>query len=267
MSITSDYHLHTPRCKHAKGPLEAYVERACQLGLRQVGFADHNPLPNKLGADARMDESELDDYVADVLRLRDRFRGQIEVLLGIEMDYLEGLESYCEKMIAQYPWDYVLGSIHYLDSECRISSWPRKFTGDATALYRRYFELVRKLARSGLYDVVAHFDVVKRSGRSIPAPLDGDLQHTLEEIARAGLCLEINTSGHRHPELTKPEPYPSFPIIEQAILLKIPLTVNSDAHEPSQVGFKFVEMTGKLHQCGCGSVATFRQRSRTMVEL
>ena len=267
MSITADCHLHTPRCKHAKGPLEAYVERACQLGLRQVGFADHNPLPNKLGADVRMGESELDDYVADVLRLRDRFRGQIEVLLGIEMDYIEGLEAYCEKMIARYPWDYILGSIHYLDPECRISSWPRRFTGDATALYRRYFELVRKLVSSGLCDVVAHFDVVKRSGRSLPAPLDGDLRRTLAEIARADLCLEINTSGHRHPELAQPEPYPSLPIIEQAVLLKIPLTVNSDAHEPAQVGFKFAEMAEKLRQRGCGSVATFRQRRRVMVEL
>jgi histidinol-phosphatase (PHP family) len=170
-------------------------------------------------------------------------------------------------MIAQYPWDYILGSVHYLDSECRSSSWPHHFTGDATALYRRYFELVRKLVGSGLCDVVAHFDVVKRSGKSIPASLDGDLRRTLEEIAGTGLCLEINTSGHRHPELAKPEPYPSLPIIEQAILLKIPLTVNSDAHEPAQVGFKFAEMAEKLRQRGCGSVATFRQRRRVMVEL
>jgi histidinol-phosphatase (PHP family) len=267
MSITSDYHLHTPRCKHAKGPLEAYVERACQLGLRQVGFADHNPLPNRLAADVRMEEAELDDYVADVLRLRDRYRDQIEVLLGIEMDYIEGLESYCEKMIARYPWDYILGSIHYLDAECRISSWPRAFTGDAVALYGRYFELVRKLTRSGLCDVVAHFDVAKRSGRSIPAALAGDLWRTLTEIARADLCLEINTSGHRHPELTHPETYPSLPIIEQAILLKIPLMVNSDAHEPAQVGLKFAEMAGLLRRHRCGSVATFRKRRRVMVKL
>jgi histidinol-phosphatase (PHP family) len=247
--------------------MEAYVELACQLGLRQVGFADHNPLPNGLAADVRMDEAELDDYVADVLRLRECYRSQIEVLLGIEMDYIEGLETYCEQMIARYPWDYVLGSIHYLDPECRISSWPRRFTGDTAALYRRYFELVRKLARSGLCDVVAHFDVAKRSSQPIPAPLEGDMQRTLAEIAHADLCLEINTSGHRHSELIKPEPYPSLSIIKQAILLKIPLMVNSDAHEPSQVGFKFVEMADLLQQYHCGSVAMFRQRRRIMVEL
>ena len=214
-----------------------------------------------------MDEAELDDYVADVLRLRECYRSQIEVLLGIEMDYIEGLETYCEQMIARYPWDYVLGSIHYLDPECRISSWPRRFTGDTAALYRRYFELVRKLARSGLCDVVAHFDVAKRSSQPIPAPLEGDMQRTLAEIAHADLCLEINTSGHRHSELIKPEPYPSLSIIKQAILLKIPLMVNSDAHEPSQVGFKFVEMADLLQQYHCGSVAMFRQRRRIMVEL
>ena len=134
-------------------------------------------------------------------------------------------------------------------------------------MYRRYFELVRKLARSGLCDVVAHFDVPKRSGQSIPAPLAGDMQRTLAEIASADLCLEINTSGHRHPELIKPESYPSLPIIKQAILLKIPLMVNSDAHEPEQVGSRFAEMADMLEQHHCGSVAVFRQRRRIMVKL
>ena len=73
MPIIADYHMHTPRCRHAAGPMEAYIEHGLACGLSEIGFADHNPLPHGYGANVRMAESELDDYVADVLHLRDRY--------------------------------------------------------------------------------------------------------------------------------------------------------------------------------------------------
>ena len=85
----------TRRCAGtAAGPVEAYVERAIQLGLREMGFSDHNPLPHGFGANVRMKESELDYYVNRILELRFNYRGRIDVLLGLEMDFVEGLESY-----------------------------------------------------------------------------------------------------------------------------------------------------------------------------
>jgi histidinol-phosphatase (PHP family) len=267
MPIRCDYHMHTPRCKHAAGPMEAYVERAIALGLREVGFSDHNPLPDGLASNVRMDEAELDDYVADVLRLRDRYRGQIAVKLGIEMDYLEGLEPYLAAMTAQYPWDYVIGSVHYLDPQCRQGSWPRNFAGSTNDLYRRYLELMRRLAGSGLFDIAAHFDVAKRSGRSPTAHESDDIARTLDEIKRAGLCMEINTSGYRHPELARPEPYPSLSIVAQALALGIPLTVNSDAHAPDQVGLQFLEIETFLLAHGCRSLCRYERRKRTRYPL
>jgi histidinol-phosphatase (PHP family) len=176
------------------------------------------------------------------------------------MDYLEGLEPYLAKQIEKHPWDYVIGSVHFLDPECRTGSWPKNYRGDVRELFARYFELVRKLAGSGLYDIVGHFDVVKRSGH---LPDDaGEITQTLEEIARAGLCLEINTSGFRHTDVPRPEPYPSLPVVEQALALGIPLTVNSDAHAPEQVGLKFPEIEAFLRGRRCRELTRFERRKR-----
>ncbi len=267
MPIRCDYHMHTPRCQHAAGPIEAYVERALALGLGEMGFACHNPLPHGYGANVRMTESELPDYVNDVLRLREVYRGQIDVRLGLEMDYVVGLEDYLRQQAADYPWDYLIGSIHYLDPACRTPSWPRNYAGDIHALYARYFELVRQMAGSGLCDIVAHFDVPKRTGRAPGERETEAIAATLDQIARAGIALEINTSGYRHAEPPWPEPYPSLAIVEQALARGIPLTVNSDAHSPVQVGWMFDEVEKFLARQGCRQLWRFEKRRRTAYAL
>ncbi len=267
MPIIADYHMHTPLCLHAAGPMEAYVERAIELGLREVGFSDHNPLPNGWGANVRMQESELEYYVNRVVELQFEYRGRIEVKLGLEMDFVEGLEEYLANQIATYPFDYIIGSIHYLDPECRIGSWSKHYPGDSEAQYARYFELMRKLAASGLCDIIAHFDVVKRSGRHPTERTADEITRTLQEIAQAGLCMEINTSGYRHPELPAPQPYPDLSIVKQALALSIPLTVNSDSHAPDQVGLKFAETADFLTRQGCRTLARFEGRKRFLYDL
>ena len=123
------------------------------------------------------------------------------------------------------------------------------------------------MARSGLCDIVAHFDVAKRSG-CLPGEREAvDITHTLQEIKNAGICIEINTSGYRHTELPEPQPYPAPAIIEEALDLDIPLTVNSDAHAPDQVGFKFTEIEKLLKRKGCRQLARFDRRQREMYDL
>ncbi len=267
MPILCDYHMHTPLCKHAAGPMEAYVERGIELGLQEIGFADHNPLPDGRSANVRMAEAELDYYVERVTDLRYRYRGQIDVMLGLEIDYIVGLEDYLAKQTAAYPWDYVIGSIHFLDNACREPSWPRHYAGDAHQLYTRYFELMRRMVRSGFCDIVAHFDVVKRSGHMPGEREADDIAHTLQAIKDSGICVEINTSGYRHSELPEPQPYPMLSIVEQALALGMPLTVNSDAHAPEQVGIQFATIEKFLKRKGCTQLARFDRRKRKMYAL
>ena len=262
MPIIADYHMHTPLCHHATGQMEACVERAIELGLREIGFACHNPLPDGLGADVRMSESELDYYVQRVLDLQFQYRGKIDVLLGLEMDYVEPRQDYLARQVNAHPWDYIIGSIHYLDPECELCAWSRHLPFDAEEQYIRYFTLLEKLVATGLCDIISHLDVPKRSGR-YPGPRGEEaLSRALTTIARANLCLEINTSGYRHPELPEPQPYPDWPIIERAIALGIPLTVNSDAHAPEQVGLMFEEVASRLRSLGCRELMRFSGRQR-----
>src|SRR3989442_7893593 len=102
MPVQCDYHMHTPLCKHASGPMEAYVERGVELGLCEIGFSDHNPLPRGLAANVRMREDELDYYVSRVLDLRFQYRGKIDVLLGLGIDYLDGFEEYLEQQVTMH---------------------------------------------------------------------------------------------------------------------------------------------------------------------
>lgn len=267
MPIQTDYHLHTPLCQHATGPLEAYVARALELGLREIGFSDHNPLPHSYGANVRMTESELAGYVQRVLNLQHQYRGQIEIRLGLEMDFVAGLEDYLAQQTARYPWDYVLGAVHYLDPQCQLGAWNRECPYPVDEQYARYFASVRQLARAGLCDIIAHFDVVKRAGRPPSARGLAEIPVTLAEIARAGICMEINTSGYRHSELGEPQPYPTLPIAAEALRLGIPLVVNSDSHAPEQVGSKFTEVADFLRQHGCRQLAQFARRHRSFYEL
>ncbi|HUI05898.1 MAG TPA: histidinol-phosphatase [Verrucomicrobiae bacterium] len=267
MPILCDYHMHTALCKHAAGPMEAYVERGIELGLQEIGFADHNPLPDGRSANVRMTEAELDYYVERVTDLRYRYKGKIEVLLGLEVDYVDGLEDYLASQIAAHPWDYIIGSIHFLDNACRQPSWPRQYPGDPHELYVRYFERMRRMVQSGFCDIVAHFDVVKRSGH-LPGEREADdVACTLQAIKDAGICMEINTSGYRHAELPEPQPYPTLAIVEQALTLGIPLTVNSDAHAPEQVGLQFATVEKFLKRNGCTQLAQFELRQRQMYML
>ena len=249
-------------------PMEAYVEHAIDIGLREIGFADHNPLPHGYGANVRMAESELDYYVQRVLDLRFQYRGKIVILLGLEMDFIEGQEDYLAKQIARYPWDYILGAVHYFDPECGLQKLELGTAHDPVdEQYARYFAGVRKLARDGLCDIIAHLDVVKRCGRQPSERGLAEIPTTLAEIARAGLCMEINTSGYRHTELSQQQPYPTLPVVAQAIKLGIPLVVNSDAHKPEQVGFKFPHVEEFIRRQGCQQLARFDHRTRSFYAL
>ena len=110
-----DYHVHTKLCGHARGEMRQYVEAAIEMGIVKLGFADHTPLPpEKKDPGLAMDEAQVEGYVEAVLALRDEYKGQIEIALGFEADYIPGYEEEIERIISPYPVDYVYGSVHFL---------------------------------------------------------------------------------------------------------------------------------------------------------
>ena len=161
----TDYHVHTARCGHAGGATRDYVLRAISRGLDEIAFTDHVPLWFLPGEDPEpglaMTRAELPEYVEEVLALREEFRGRIDVLLGIEADYAEGHEESLRELLAPYPWDVVLGSVHFvaggwIDAPGAAARHERE--GSAN-LWNEYYRLVSKAAATGSYDVMTHLDL------------------------------------------------------------------------------------------------------------
>jgi histidinol-phosphatase (PHP family) len=259
-----DYHIHTHLCKHATGAMEEYVEHAIGAGIVEMGFADHMPVMPE--PQFCMSDADLPVYVSRVLELRERYRDRITIRLGCEMDIVPGRIDDIEHIIAAYPFDYVIGSIHYLND------WPfdqRQYRGvfedgDVDAIYRRYFESLIEGAGLGFFDIIGHIDIIKCLGYfptdDVPA-IFGDVAAAL---ASHGLAVELNMSG-----LDKPcaEQYPSAILL--AILAEhgIPVTVGSDAHAPDQVARHYDLARDLLIAAGYDSVLTFDRRTPTPMPL
>lgn len=270
-----DYHTHHERCGHAIGKLEDYVRRGIELGLDHLGLSDHLPLihvdPASYYPEMAMPLEELPRYVEECLELKERYRGVIEIRVGLEADYIEGYEDRIRELLAPYPWDYLIGSVHFL-GEWDITDF-RQVHGwegqDALEVYRRYYRAVRQAASSGLYDIIGHMDVIKRFGYG-PDTAEGraevrELERSaLEAIAEAGIAMELNASG-----LTKPcaEMFPAPHVLAQALTLGIPLTLGSDAHDPAKLGEGLGEARRLLRDTGFRELAVFEGRRRMSVPL
>lgn len=269
-----DYHTHHARCGHAVGELESYVQQAIRLGYSHIGLSDHMPLvhvnPAEYYPEMAMPMEELPSYVEECLLLKEKYKDQIMVRVGLEGDYIEGWEEKIEEIIQSYPFDYVIGSVHFLKewdvSDFRqVHHWENK---DVLEVYKTYYDAVKKAAQTGLYDFLGHIDVIKRFGNYPKPSEEADLiqleNSVLETIAASGTAIELNASG-----LSKPcaEMFPSRRILEQAFKLGIPITVGSDAHDPLKLGENVDQARELLREIGYTSLSVFEQRKRSSVPL
>ncbi|ETT47335.1 histidinol-phosphatase [Paenibacillus odorifer] len=269
-----DYHTHHERCGHAVGKLEEYVQRGIELGLQQLGLSDHLPLihvdPASYYPEMAMPMAELPRYVEECLTLKERYRGVIDLRVGLEADYIEGYEEQIREVLSPYPWDYLIGSVHFLGEwditdHRQVHGWEGK---DALEVFRLYYDAVKKSALSGLYDIIGHMDVIKRFGYGPQTP-EGKAEvkalelETLKVIADSGIAMELNASG-----LTKPcaEMFPAEHLLQEALRLGIPLTLGSDAHDPAKLGDGLQEARSMLWHTGFRELAVFEGRRRTTVQ-
>jgi len=257
-----DYHIHTARCGHASGAMEEYLQQALGLGLQEIGFADHAPmywLDEAAGdAELAMPESGLAGYVAEVARLRAAYPA-IEIKLGLEADYIPGHEDGLRRLLGQYPFDYVLGSVHFIDGWGfdNPAYMEHYQTMDLHRLYRRYFALVQQAAQSRLFDIMAHPDLIKKFGFAAGFDLHELYEETAGVFAAAGVCVEVNTAGLRAPVK---EIYPAEAFLRACQKDGVPVTTGSDAHLPGQVGYDFDGAASLLTRTGYSATAIFSRR-------
>ncbi len=266
MALPADYHMHTPLCRHAAGEPGDLAAQALRLGIPEIGFADHNPMPRDDFDDWRMKAAELDEYVARVEQAR-RDHSNLAIKLALEIDYLPGYEDWVRDLASRHPWDYLIGSVHYIseswaiDNPAQLAQWKGR---EPLEVWTAYFERLTLAAESGLFDIIGHVDLCKKFAiypREDCTPL---FNRFIEAVKRGGLAIEINTAGLRK---ECREIYPSPRLVQLAARSGIPITFGSDAHAAGEVGLNFVEAVQLARSAGYTQCCRFTRRQRQEVPL
>ena len=274
--MLTDYHVHL-RPDDQGTPAEGYFtadnagryrETATERGIGELGVAEHlhrfaqalevwrHPFWQREAVD------DLDAYCEFV-------RGQTTLKLGIEADFVPGREDRMANLLDARDWDYVIGSVHFLTDEAIDMSgdWDVWRSADPDKVWSRYFDLLGEAARTGMYDVLAHPDLVKVWGAERPLP-DGDLRRfydrAMEGIAESDVAIEVSTAGLRKPV---EEIYPARAFLEMCVEAGRPVSLSSDAHRPEHLGHEYERALELLDSVGVSEVAVFERRERRLEPL
>jgi len=254
-----DLHNHTTRCNHAEGTIDEYIERAIELGIDIYGFSEHAPMD--FDEKYRLPFCDIQAYVDDVLAAKEKYKGQIKILLGYEVDWLPG---HMEKEILNAEVDYLIGSVHFLDKWSFdnpefLAGWESR---DIDEIWQAYFEAAEAMAVSGKFDIVGHLDLIKVFKYLPRQDVRILAKDALKAIKKSNMVLELNAAGLRKPI---GEIYPSKALLEEAFSLDIPITFASDAHSIEQVGFGYEEAVTLAKEVGYTKAVTFQARDRELV--
>jgi histidinol-phosphatase (PHP family) len=247
---------------------ERYREVATERGVEVLGVSEH--VHRFRQALAVWDHpfwavnavDDLDEYCEFV-------RDGTDLLLGIEADYVHGREDRMANLLDEREWDYVIGSVHFLQDRAldMRGEWDVWRSGDPKKVWRRYFETLGEAARSGMFDVIAHPDLVKVWGGDAPRP-DGDLRRfydlAMDGIAESDVAIEVSTAGLRKPV---GEIYPAPAFLEMCLEAGRPVALSSDAHVPADLAFRYDEALEYLAGLGVTELAAFERRQRRMEPL
>ncbi len=254
-----DLHNHTILCNHAKGSTSEYVEAAISAGTKYFGFSDHAPMD--FSQKYRMRFDQMKEYEDDILHLKNRYKNQIDILLSYEVDFLE---EYMDERILNANVDYLIGSVHFIkkwefDNPEFIGEYKHK---DINQIWQEYFDTIEKMANTNLFDIVGHIDLIKIFKYMPTKDIKLIAKNAIKAIKKADMVVELNTAGYRKPI---GEAYPSTDILELLSEYNIPITFGSDAHDPSQVAFKSIEIETLAKEFGYTRCAIFKQRERELI--
>lgn len=214
-------------------------------------------MPNGFSQHVRMRQDQFEDYVELVSKTREEWSGRVDVRLGLEADYFEGSEAFLEKQMASADFHFVLGSVHPQIAEFRTRYWqPEEFEVQQT-----YFKLLAQSAETGLFDSLAHPDLIKNVTTKVWSPnaIMDDIRHALDRIAATGVAMELNTSGVNK-TISEMNPFPAM--LKEMCQRNIPVTLGADAHEPDRVADGYEIALQLLLECGFSHVSFFLERKR-----
>ncbi len=260
-----DYHMHLrdadEELDHTTDAVEPYVEAARVAGVDEIGFTEHvyyfRQLERLWDVPYQIERCrhDLDTYCDAVGEAK---RRGLPVKLGLEVDYVRGREDELRELLEPYPWDFLLGSVHWIDGEAvdqRPGLWGARSVEEVWALY---FDRLRAAAQSGLFDSLSHPDLVKIYGmRPPPSELERHHRETADALPGTGVAVEVSTAGLRKPV---GELYPDLALLEACRKRVIPITTGSDAHVALLVGRDFDRSLELARRVGYDTVTVFDGR-------
>ncbi|HXC23935.1 MAG TPA: histidinol-phosphatase [Solirubrobacteraceae bacterium] len=279
--MLTDYHLHlrpdelgaTPAEYFIQANVKRYRDAADERDISELGVSEHiyrfeqaldvwqHPLWREFAHD------DLDEYCRFV-------REETGLRLGIEADFIPGAEERIANLLEARDFDYVVGSVHFLADHALdmddYSIWgpahpsPTHPGRSAEDIWREYFRTLGEAARSGLFDILAHPDLVKVWGPTRPRP-EGDLRRyyelAMDGIAESGVAIEVSTAGLRkHAQ----EIYPAPALLEMCVEAGAPIALSSDAHRPEDVGADYDRALELLESVGVSELCVFERRGRRL---
>ena len=278
-----DYHMHvenyypfgrTPDTRPAgTDPMETmrlFAASASTHGVEEIVITEHvyhftqaKEIVDRPWSDEKC-FYDMDEYVDLLQSAR---REGLPIKTGIEMDYIEGREPVIERIVQDYPWDFVLGSVHWIgdwgfDLASMADEWDRRSVDRA---YRDYFRLLGQAVQTGCFDSMSHPDLIKVMGHMPEGDITDLYEGFAEQVSdQAGLCVEISSAGLRKPVGRL---YPEKPLLEACARRGISITTASDAHVVEDIGRDFDQVRDLAGSCGYRKAMSFDRRRATPVPI
>jgi histidinol-phosphatase (PHP family) len=270
--VLTDYHLHlrpdepgsTAEKYFTEANVARYLEAAGAAGIEELGVSEH--IYRFRDALSIWRHRFWEAEARDDLTAYCEFVRTTPLRLGIEADFVPGAEDRIASLLEAHDFDYVVGSVHFIGDSAvdhdGFDAW--ESIGDSERIWTRYFEMLAEAARSGLFDILAHPDLVKVWGKGRPAP-DRDprfyYEGAVEAISDSGIAVEVSTAGLRKPTA---ELYPSRAFAEMCVDAGAVFALSSDAHRPEDIGFAYDVAGGFLDDLGVSEIAVFERRERRL---
>ncbi|HEU4754200.1 MAG TPA: histidinol-phosphatase HisJ family protein [Armatimonadota bacterium] len=264
--MLTSYHNHTTWSDGAP-TLAAQIQAARALRLDELGISDHYVLhPSGEPVQWSLPLDLIGDYVLE-LRAAAAETRDLKLRIGIEADFFPETADALRERLAEYPFDFVIGSVHYVDGfpvdeDARF--WNALSAEEVNETWRRYWVRMRELAESGIFDFAAHPDLPKKFGHRPTVDLRSEENAALDALAAAGMAIEINTAGWSLPAA---EAYPSPRLLREARKREVPLLINADAHFPEFLTRDFERARALARECGYTELVRYERRERLPVPL
>ena len=241
-----DYHVHLEQGPFSLEWIQKFLEEGKKCGVVEIGFTEHGhrfkeaiELTASRGFRGEWVKTEATESIEDYIKIIEKAKAKgFPVKLGLELDFIPEYEKDIRAFAKFYPFDYVLGGIHWLgdfgfDHPDLIHEWDKK---DIDHVYDEYFDTVLQAVEAEIYECIAHPDVIKVFGHRAEKDMGARYEEIAKTLKATKTCAEVSTAGLRKPVK---ELYPSASFMKYLVKYDIPIMINSDAHTPEDVGRDF----------------------------